>query len=252
MVLTKTAGFVPGNLGGSEGGGGEAAPVQVPEPNAEAVARLADMGFPEAVARRALLLTRNRLEAATEWCLSHSDDPDAADPPSQEQLRRVYGRAAAAARAMPVVMEAADPALVQQLKEMGFPEDMVRFLVAQPHIVRPPVTAPSWGHADARAAHVKALLLSCLVRCLRRPWQRQWLPSSMLRPRTRASYTYLARSALLHMSRLFPALRRAVAGGPAEVRQRRGDGVPGAAVGRRPGGRGRRRRRGPCACRARA
>ena len=43
--------------------------MQVPEPNAEAAARLADMGFPDAVARRALLLTRNRLDAATEWCL---------------------------------------------------------------------------------------------------------------------------------------------------------------------------------------
>jgi len=38
----------------------------------------------------------------------------------------VYGRAAAAARAMPVVADAADPALVQQLQEMGFPEHMVR------------------------------------------------------------------------------------------------------------------------------
>ena len=62
------AGFVPGSLGVPEGGGG-AAPLQVPEPNAEAAARLTDMGFPEAVARRALLLTRNRLDAATEWCL---------------------------------------------------------------------------------------------------------------------------------------------------------------------------------------
>ncbi len=61
------AGFVPGSLGVPEGGGEAAAPVQVPEPNAEAAARLADMGFPEAVARRALLLTRNRLDAATEW-----------------------------------------------------------------------------------------------------------------------------------------------------------------------------------------
>ena len=38
----------------------------------------------------------------------------------------MYGRAAAAARAMPVVMDAADPALVQQLQEMGFPEHMAR------------------------------------------------------------------------------------------------------------------------------
>ena len=40
----------------------------MPEPNAEYVTRLGDMGFPEPVARRALLLTRNRLDAATEWC----------------------------------------------------------------------------------------------------------------------------------------------------------------------------------------
>jgi hypothetical protein len=40
----------------------------VPEPNADFLTRLGDMGFPEPVARRALLLTRNRLDAATEWC----------------------------------------------------------------------------------------------------------------------------------------------------------------------------------------
>ena len=80
------AGFVPGSLGVPEGGGGEAAPVQVPEPNAEAAARLTDMGFPEAVARRALLLTRNRLDAATEWCLSSATSDGSCFPKKNQTI----------------------------------------------------------------------------------------------------------------------------------------------------------------------
>ena len=56
----------------------------------------------------------------------HSDDADASDPPTEDQLRRVYGHRSMAARAMPVAMQPADPALVLQLQEMGFPEEMVR------------------------------------------------------------------------------------------------------------------------------
>ena len=56
----------------------------------------------------------------------HSDDPDAGDPPTEQQLQRVYGRGTLAMRAMPVAMQPADPALVLQLQEMGFPDEMVR------------------------------------------------------------------------------------------------------------------------------
>jgi uncharacterized UBP type Zn finger protein len=47
------------------------------------------MGFSEAVARKALLLTRCNVELALEWVLQHMDDPDAETPPTQEQLRQV-------------------------------------------------------------------------------------------------------------------------------------------------------------------
>jgi hypothetical protein len=56
----------------------------------------------------------------------HSDDADASDPPTEDQLRRVYGHRSMAARAMPAALQPADPALVLQLQEMGFPGEMVR------------------------------------------------------------------------------------------------------------------------------
>jgi hypothetical protein len=64
-------------------------PLQVPEPTAEQIGTLTDMGFSEAVARKALLLTRCNVEVALEWVLQHMDDPDAETPPTQEQLRQV-------------------------------------------------------------------------------------------------------------------------------------------------------------------
>jgi hypothetical protein len=56
------------------------------------MAQLADMGFSQALARKALQLTRDNVELALEWLLQHSEQPGAADPPTQEQLRAVYGR----------------------------------------------------------------------------------------------------------------------------------------------------------------
>lgn len=64
-------------------------PLQVPEPRADQIATLTDMGFSEAVARKALLLTRCNVELALEWVLQHMDEPDAETPPTQEQLRQV-------------------------------------------------------------------------------------------------------------------------------------------------------------------
>ncbi|KAF8069378.1 hypothetical protein HT031_001493 [Scenedesmus sp. PABB004] len=63
-----------------------------PEPPAALVAQLTDMGFTEALSRKALLLGRGDVQLALEWILAHMDEPGAEDPPSQAQLRALYGR----------------------------------------------------------------------------------------------------------------------------------------------------------------
>ena len=40
---------------------------------------------------QALALGRNNFDVAVEWLLEHAEDPDAAEPPSQQQLREVWG-----------------------------------------------------------------------------------------------------------------------------------------------------------------
>lgn len=72
--------------------GAEEQELQVPEPQAAHIAQLTDMGFAEALARKALILTRDNVQLAVEWLFEHGDDPNAADAPTQEQLRQVYGR----------------------------------------------------------------------------------------------------------------------------------------------------------------
>ncbi len=66
-----------------------AQPIVAPEPTAGNVSQLVDMGFPEPVVRKALVLTKDNVEAALEWVLQHMDDADAAEPPTQEQLQQV-------------------------------------------------------------------------------------------------------------------------------------------------------------------
>lgn len=61
----------------------------MPEPAADRIAQLTDMGFSEALARNALLLHRGSVERGLEWLLEHVDDPAAAEPLSQERLRQV-------------------------------------------------------------------------------------------------------------------------------------------------------------------
>jgi hypothetical protein len=65
------------------------AEVQVPEPPADRISQLTDMGFSDALARNALLLHRSNVEAALEWLLEHGDDAGAAEPIPQERLRQV-------------------------------------------------------------------------------------------------------------------------------------------------------------------
>lgn len=61
----------------------------VPEPPPERVVQLTDMGFSDVLARNALILHRGSVQHALEWLLEHSDNPDAAQPPTQEQLQQV-------------------------------------------------------------------------------------------------------------------------------------------------------------------
>uniref|UniRef100_A0A383W8V9 UBA domain-containing protein n=1 Tax=Tetradesmus obliquus TaxID=3088 RepID=A0A383W8V9_TETOB len=105
---------------------GEEGDIQPPEPSAGHLAQLADMGFSEALARKALQLTRDNVELALEWLLQHGEEPGAADPPTQEQLRTVYGRrrrrAAGAAAGAGAAAAAGAPveAVLSQLTDMGF------------------------------------------------------------------------------------------------------------------------------------
>ena len=64
----------------------------MPDPPAEQVQQLTEMGFSEGLCRKALLMCRGNVQLALEWVLSHMDDADADDPPTQEQLRQVGTR----------------------------------------------------------------------------------------------------------------------------------------------------------------
>jgi hypothetical protein len=61
--------------------------LQVPEPDAEGLVQLQDMGFSAGLASKALLLSHNVPAAALEWALQHSGDADADAPPSEDALR---------------------------------------------------------------------------------------------------------------------------------------------------------------------
>ncbi|GFR43543.1 hypothetical protein Agub_g4636 [Astrephomene gubernaculifera] len=89
-----------------------AAPPAIPEPDAQACSQLRDMGFGDAVVRKALLLHRNDMEAALNWLLQHGEDPAAAEPLTEEQLRQIYSRGP---RGPP-----SEPEMVEQLVAMGF------------------------------------------------------------------------------------------------------------------------------------
>jgi hypothetical protein len=61
----------------------------LPEPDPAHLQMLTDMGFPTERAKKALWICRMDLEAATEWLLGHSDDPDVDDPLTSEQKRQL-------------------------------------------------------------------------------------------------------------------------------------------------------------------
>ena len=60
---------------------------QVPEPDAEGLVQLREMGFSAGLAAKALLLSHNVPAAALEWALQHSEDADADASPSEDALR---------------------------------------------------------------------------------------------------------------------------------------------------------------------
>jgi len=59
------------------------------EPRADHIAQITDMGFTEALARKALVLTRDNVQEALEWVFAHGEEPGADAPPTQEELRAV-------------------------------------------------------------------------------------------------------------------------------------------------------------------
>ncbi|KNC56310.1 ubiquitin-associated domain-containing protein 1 [Thecamonas trahens ATCC 50062] len=65
-------------------------PARVPPPVAAGpLAALTDMGFPEAHARKALMLAGDSVARAMEWLLLHEGDPSLDAPLSEEELQRV-------------------------------------------------------------------------------------------------------------------------------------------------------------------
>jgi hypothetical protein len=97
--------------------------ITLPEPDADAMATLLDMGFPEARAKKALLLHRNHPGAATEWLLEVGDSPEAdAELTNVEirQVRNTIGMPQTMFRAPQEPTGEPDEADVQRLIGMGF------------------------------------------------------------------------------------------------------------------------------------
>ncbi|KAL6758735.1 hypothetical protein V8C86DRAFT_2589906 [Haematococcus lacustris] len=88
--------------------------IVAPEPPAHLLQELQAMGFSEPLVRkvRALALTRNVAESALDWLLMHGEDAEAQAPPTQEELRQVYGG--------PAGQQISSEMAVAQLMEMGF------------------------------------------------------------------------------------------------------------------------------------
>lgn len=62
---------------------------QAPEANETRLQQLVEMGFSEAISRKALILRHNNLDAAMDWILEHQDDPEAETPLTESQLQRI-------------------------------------------------------------------------------------------------------------------------------------------------------------------
>lgn len=83
--------------------------------DANLLQQLQDMGFPENRAKKALVLSRMNVQIAMEWLLEHMDDPHIDDPLTPQQLGIL--------RQVQPSSFAPNPQIVQNLKDMGFPEE---------------------------------------------------------------------------------------------------------------------------------
>ncbi|KAL4423590.1 hypothetical protein ABPG77_004630 [Micractinium sp. CCAP 211/92] len=145
-----------GHEAGSGQPGAQLLPPRVPELDAEALGSLIEMGFPEPLCRNALLMGRNRFEPALEWLLSHAEDPAAAEPLSDTQLARLYGRG------QPRQGPAVDEGSLAHLMDMGFAHTQAEQALRAFNNSLP--AAASWllslgtvaAAADAPAAHPAA------------------------------------------------------------------------------------------------
>jgi hypothetical protein len=107
---------------------------QAPEANESRLQQLVEMGFSETISRKALILRHNNLDAAMDWILEHQDDPEAENPLTESQLRRIaisrrrQRRNRRRFRAnWPHNSTPVDQDLIAQLGEMGFSENVSRF-----------------------------------------------------------------------------------------------------------------------------
>lgn len=89
--------------------------------------RLQDMGFPDAMARRALTMHNGDMVDAMEWLLEHRDEPEASAPLTEEELRNISRRQRLShhAQVFPIAGPPveADQAILERLVEMGFEEE---------------------------------------------------------------------------------------------------------------------------------
>ena len=117
---------------GAEDDDADDAEAEPAEPDEAAVRQLQEMGFAEALCRKALQLRRNHVPAAAEWLLAHADDPAAAAPLTPEELRQLAGpsrrdrRRRLRRQFAYNLRQEADPEALHQLMEMGFEDDQAR------------------------------------------------------------------------------------------------------------------------------
>ena len=110
--------------------------ITLPEPDPDAMATLLDMGFPEARAKKALLLHRNHPGAAMEWLLEVGDGPEADAELTDVEIRQVMSTIGASPTVFRAPREPAgdpDEADVQRLVEMGFPREEVMAALRATH-----------------------------------------------------------------------------------------------------------------------
>jgi ubiquitin carboxyl-terminal hydrolase 5/13 len=99
-----------------------AAAAAVVVPDDEVVATLVSMGFPEGACKRAAVATANAgAEAAMEWIIMRTEDPDFADPYVLAAAAPPASAAAASAAAAAAAPEP-DPSSVATIADMGFSE----------------------------------------------------------------------------------------------------------------------------------